>query len=257
MSNKKDSLGDRMKCYEAIPKNFLMRRTPVVIRLDGAHFHTFTKGFDRPFDNIIVEAMQTTAKYLCEKIHGCVMAYTQSDEITLVLCDYQTFETEPWFNYNVQKMVSTSAAMATIAFSHALANIQHELWLSDGISFGDKIELINRKMDTYPTFDARCFNLSKEEVNNCLVWRQQDAIRNSIQALAQAHFSQRELQGVNCRALDEKLIKEKGVYWDKLPTHLRRGSCVVKIDGKWVVDKEIPVFSKDKNYVESRINFEE
>ena len=96
----KTSLGDRMKAYEAIPKNYLMRRQPVIIRLDGKAFHNFTRGFDKPFDNEFMVAMQSTMKYLCENIQGCVIGYTQSDEISLVLCDYQKLDTDVWFGIN-------------------------------------------------------------------------------------------------------------------------------------------------------------
>lgn len=95
-----DSLGDRMKgFYEARSKTSLVRRMPVIIRLDGKAFHTFTKGFQKPFDSMLMKAMQETMKYLCENIQGCVLGYTQSDEITLVLVDYKKLTSEAWFNY--------------------------------------------------------------------------------------------------------------------------------------------------------------
>ena len=100
----RDDLGMRMKeYYEAIPKTRLMRRTPVAIRLDGRAFHTFTRGFEKPFDEILVTSMQDTMKYLCEEIQGCVFGYTQSDEITLILIDYQTLDTDAWFGWEVQE----------------------------------------------------------------------------------------------------------------------------------------------------------
>ena len=102
-----DDLGNRMKTfYEQIPKTKLMRRTPVIIRIDGKAFHTFTRGFKRPFDEILIKTMQETTKYLCENIQGCVLGYTQSDEITLVLVDYQRFESCAWFDYEIQKICS-------------------------------------------------------------------------------------------------------------------------------------------------------
>lgn len=105
----KDELGDRMKSYyENRSKTFLARRTPVIIRLDGKAFHTFTRGFNKPFDEAMCNAMQETMKYLCENIQGCVLGYTQSDEITLVLIDYQKLTTDAWFDYNVQKMCSVA-----------------------------------------------------------------------------------------------------------------------------------------------------
>ena len=113
-----DNLGNRMKTYyEQIPKTRLMRRTPVAIRLDGKAFHTFTKGFKKPFDEVLIKSMQETMKYLCENIQGCVLGYTQSDEITLILVDYKNLNSCAWFDYEVQKMCSVSASTATMAFN--------------------------------------------------------------------------------------------------------------------------------------------
>jgi len=264
--NKNDSLGDRMKTYEAVSKNFLTRRIPVIIRLDGKAFHTFTKGFQKPFDMILMRAMQETMKQLCENIQGCVLGYTQSDEITLVLCDYQTITTDAWFGYNVEKMCSVAASMATLYFFKALCEYRDELWESNDCSFSDKIDLINRKLEMGAFFDARCFNVPKEEVNNCLVWRQQDAIRNSIQAVAQSCFSCKELQGLSTDKLIKKLIDEKDINWTTdFTTPCRKGCCCIKrevqfdniIRKKWVVDRDIPTFSMQPHYVNNEIIFKD
>ena len=115
---KRDKLGDRMKTnYEEVYKYKLTRRTPVIIRLDGKAFHTFTRGLKKPFDEIFMMSMQETMKYLCENIQGCVLGYTQSDEITLVLVDYKKLDSSAWFDYEVQKLSSVSASMATVAFN--------------------------------------------------------------------------------------------------------------------------------------------
>ena len=113
-------LARRIKKYEAVPKNVLMRRTPVIMRLDGRAFHTFSRNFVKPFDEVLMKAMQDTMKYLCENIQGCVLGYTQSDEITLVLTDYKKFTSEPWFDYEVQKMCSIAAGMATLEFNRKM-----------------------------------------------------------------------------------------------------------------------------------------
>ena len=105
MSNNKDSLGDRMKTYEYVSRTYLTRKLPVVIRIDGKAFHSFTRGFKKPFDEVLVKSMQDTMKYLCENIQGCVLGYTQSDEITLVLVDYQDRESCAWFDNNIQEYV--------------------------------------------------------------------------------------------------------------------------------------------------------
>lgn len=250
------TIGNRMKGYEAISKNFLMRRTPAIVRCDGKSFHTFTCGFDKPFDDDFMTAMQETMKYLCENIQGCVLGYTQSDEITLVLCDYQTLETDAWFGYNVQKMTSVSASMATFAFTSAFSKILREMWASNDISFEGRIKMIGEKLEKGVFFDSRAFSLSKEEVCNCLIWRQQDATRNSIQAAGHAYFSQKELHGLNCNQIQGMLFSEVGINWNNYSVPEKRGTCCIKEDGKWVLDYNIPIFSQDRNYVNSRITFE-
>ena len=113
-----DDLGTRMKTYyEEIPKSKLMRRTPVAIRVDERSFHTFTRGFNVPFDDVLIKTMQETMKYLCENIQGCVLGYAQSDEITLILIDYKKLSSAAFFDYEVQKICSITASMATMAFN--------------------------------------------------------------------------------------------------------------------------------------------
>lgn len=252
----KDNLGNRMKeNYENRSKTQLLRRTPVIIRLDGKAFHTFTKGFEKPFDKTMVEAMQATMLALCKEIQGCVLGYTQSDEITLVLTDYTNLETSAWFNYDVQKICSVSASMATLIFNEYFSR-QCLLYLADysaGINNAH-----SRAMSVGALFDARCFNIPKEEVTNCILWRQQDATRNSINTVAQANFPHKELQGLNVNQIQDKLFKEKNINWDNLPICLKRGSCCVKreVNGisTWVIDNYIPIFKgEDRNYIEELI----
>ena len=249
---KKDNLGDRMKeNYENRAKTQLLRRTPVIIRLDGKAFHTFTRGFKKPFDDILIEAMQQTMLTLCKEIQGCVLGYTQSDEITLVLTDYKNLETAAWFDYDIQKVCSVSASIATLAFNKYFYD---NLW-------NKNISLEDIYIDAAikgALFDSRCFNIPKEEVTNCILWRQQDAIRNSINSVGQANFSHKELQGLSTDKILKKLLEEKQIDWDKLPVHLQRGSCCVKkeINGvdSWFIDTEIPIFKgENRNYIEKLI----
>lgn len=210
---------------------------------------------------------------LCQNIQGCVLGYTQSDEITLVLCDYQKVDTDAWFEYNVEKMCSVAASMATLYFFKALYKYVDELRSFNDTSFTDRIDLINKKLEMGAFFDARCFNVPKEEVVNCLIWRQQDATRNSIQALAQNFYSQKQLSGLKCSQLQDKMFTEKGVNWNNLSTYQKRGACAVKRmmkkkvkfkDGsstlvdrpQWVIDLNIPVFTQDRDYVNSLLTFD-
>lgn len=261
MSNKNDALGTRMKSYEYVTRKYLERKSPVILRLDGKAFHSFTRGLKKPFDDIFVKSMQDTMKCLCENIQGCVLGYTQSDEITLVLVDYQSEEACAWFDNNIQKIVSVSASMATLAFNNAFWNNFSDYLNENQIDDLEFIEMMYKKLWT-AMFDSRVFTLPKEEVVNCLIWRQQDAIRNSIQSVGQANFSHNQLHGKNCSNIQDMLMLEKGINWNDYPTHLKRGSCCIKkpfkinegteqeaIRNKWIVDTEIPIFTQNKDYV--------
>lgn len=258
----KDSLGDRMKRYEAVSKTSLVSRMPVILRIDGCHFHTFTKGFVKPFDEVMMKSMQDTMKYLCENIQGCVLGYTQSDEITLVLVDYQKLNSSAWFDNEVQKMCSVAASMAGMAFNRFFAKAIENLCNKD--IEPDLWNAYMRAEKNGAYFDCRAFNVPKEDVCNCLLWRQQDATRNSIQSLAQANFSHKELQGLSCNKLQDKLFVEKGINWNNLKDEEKRGTCCVKTyftqDGnersKWVIDYNIPIFSQNRDYIERLINFD-
>lgn len=224
----KDELGDRMKSYyENRSKTFLVRRTPVIIRLDGKAFHTFTRGFNKPFDEAMCNAMQETMKYLCENIQGCVLGYTQSDEITLVLIDYQKLTTDAWFDYNVQKMCSVAASMATLVFNRRFQEQIVELSYNGKLDDDELTSSYKRSLKTGAMFDARCFNIPKEEVTNCILWRQQDATRNSISSAGQAYFSHKQLEGLNSNQIQELLFQEKGINWNDYPTKFKRGSCCI------------------------------
>lgn len=276
-----DDLGTRMKTYyEQIPKTKLMRRTPVAIRIDGKAFHTFTRGFQKPFDEILVKSMQETTKYLCENIQGCVLGYTQSDEITLILVDYKNLDTSAWFDYEVQKMCSIAASMATMAFNKFFVKNAYKV-RPDSIRLPDKEEseykgVLYKAAEKGAMFDARVFNIPKEEVTNLIYWRQLDAQRNSIQMVGQANFSHKELQNKSCNMIINMLRIEKGITWIDLPTHLKHGSCCIKsditttcascVDGEvetwaaerphWYIDLEIPIFKGEgREYIEKLINF--
>ena len=238
MATDKTSLGDRMKGYENITRNHLISRMPVILRLDGRAFHTFTKRFDKPYDTTFAKTMELTMKYLCENIQGCVFGYTQSDEITLVLVDYQGLNTSSWFDNNIQNMVSVAASMATLEFNRKFSA------LTLGYS----------RMGA--TFDCRAFIVPKEEVTNCVLFRQNDAIRNSIQALGQAHFSHKELHGKNTEDIITMVKEKTGILWNKLPIEQQRGMCCIKDDeGHWVVDYNIPIFKGEgREYIEKLIN---
>ena len=263
-----DDIGKRLKAYyEVIPKTKLMRRCPVAIRIDGKAFHTFTKGFKKPFDRILMESMQETMKYLCENIQGCVFGYTQSDEITLLLVDYQTLTTSAWFDYEVQKICSISASMATMAFNRIFTSKVLD-WFRDNHFSGEDDPnykyngALNRAIKKGALFDARCFNIPKEEVCNLIYWRQIDASRNSIQMVGRAYFSHSELDEKSTSDIQDMLMEKYGINWNDYAIDEKRGSACYKteiekngiIRRKWIIDREMPILkNEDRNYVEKWI----
>lgn len=264
MTNKRDSLGDRMKGnYEDRAKTYLVRRMPVVIRLDGKAFHTFTRGFDKPFDDVMMQTMQQTTLKLCQEIQGCVFGYTQSDEITLILVDYNDISTDAWFDYSTQKMCSVAASMCTLYFNQIFSEmVDVFIANSDVTPEEEKLEKVyNRAIEKGAMFDARAFNIPVEEVTNCVLWRQQDATRNSISSLAQSKFSHKELQGKNSSQMQDMLMEKFGINWNNLTIPQKRGTAVYKrtIDDvtEWIVDYQMPILKgEDRNYVEHLIKFE-
>lgn len=294
----RDDLGTRMKTfYENIPKTRLMRRVPVAIRLDGKAFHTFTRGFQKPFDFVLMDAMQQTMKYLCENIQGCVFGYNQSDEITLILVDYQKFTSSAWFDYEVQKICSISASMATMAFNKFFAQEVDKWgvetfgfeWYEGGTNDPEVVnspkyklsEIYSKAIDKGAMFDARCFNIPKEEVTNLIYWRQLDATRNSIQMVGQAHFSHDELQDKTCNMIQDMLMTKYGINWNDFTIPCKRGTACIKVATKvtenikrepqpfgedrvtttiieerpiWVIDKNMPILKgEDRKYVDDLI----
>lgn len=258
-----------------------MRRTPVIIRVDGRAFHTFTKGFQKPFDDVLMRVMQDTMKYLCENIQGCVFGYTQSDEITLILIDYKKLNSEAWFDYEVQKMCSIVASMTTMAFNRLFMYEYEEFnrWIYEG-SPTDEDKRLNdvyyNAMCKGAMFDARAFNLPKEEVTNNIYWRQLDASRNSIQMVGQANFSHRELLNKTCDQIQDMLMTQRGINWNDIGTSYKRGSCCVRnrrfistsVDGAetceirnpkepetaWIIDNDIPIFKGEgRRYIDELI----
>lgn len=250
-----DALGTRMKTfYEQVPKTRLVRRMPVAIRLDGKAFHTFTRGFQKPFDEVLGNAMVRTMEYLCKNIQGCVFGYTQSDEITLLLIDYQTLNTDAWFEYEVQKMCSISASMATLAFNTFFENEVNKFYynhVKPGDPLVEHYQVYRDAQYKGAMFDSRVFNIPKEEACNLVYWRQLDATRNSIQMVGQANFSHSELQGCSCNVIQDMLHEQRGINWNDFPTRWKRGTAWTRARG---IDYEMPILKgEDRKYVDKVI----
>ncbi len=249
---REDSLGDRLKNnYEDRFRFYLPRRTYTLVRVDGKAFHSFTQQCVRPFDTQLMTAMDQTAVALCQEVGGARLAFVQSDEISVLLTDFETIHSEAWFDGNLQKICSVSASVATMAFDRAYGG------------------------DTMALFDARVFVIPDPvEVENYFIWRQQDASRNSIQMAASACFSPGQLHGKDCDMLQEMLFQEKGINWNDYPIGCKRGRVVRKVTTPQTVtytDKrtnqtntvevdrshwrvhEPPIFTQDRQYLTSLI----
>ncbi len=199
---RKASLGDRMKSYEAVTRSVLMPHSYHVIRVDGRAFHTYLRRANKPFDTAFIVDMEAVGVALCKEIMGAVFAYGQSDEISVLMQDLEP-QSQPWFGGVVQKVVSIAASLATVA-------------------------LVERRgFALLPQFDARVFTLpSAAEVQNYFLWRQQDAVRNSISMAAQAHFPHKTLLGLNKQELQEKLFRQRDINWNNYPVECKRGWVV-------------------------------
>lgn len=187
-----DSLGDRMKDnYENRNRHHLLPRVPVVVRVDGRAFHTYTKGLERPYSKMLKIRMIHSCQAVMRESSGCVAAYTQSDEASFLFIDYQTLTTQPWFGYDQSKIESITASIFTAEFNKSLI-VQSQL----------------------AHFDARAFNIPREEVCNYFLWRMKDWERNSLQMYARAHFSHKELDGKDHTQVHE-MLHLLGLNWTK------------------------------------------
>lgn len=224
-------MGERMKTnYEEVWKIKLPMRIPVMIRLDGKCFHDFTRDMKRPFDKDFINNMASLAYYLCEEVQGVVFAYVQSDEISLLLHNYKKLGSQSWFGNEIQKMVSISGGMASAWFTEEYGKTA--------------------------IFDSRVFVLPEAEVVNYFIWRQQDATRNSIMMLAQSLYSHKQLHKKDCHEMQDMMM-EKDVNWNNLEDWKKRGLVVRKKYNKWVKDFHVPIFTKNRNYIEKYLKVEE
>ena len=267
----KEPLGDRMKTfYENRTRILLPRKTYTLLRIDGKAFHTYTRGLKKPFDLGLMEDMNDTAAYLCKNIQGAKFAYVQSDEISILVTDFDDIVTDMWFDGNLQKMASVSASLATARFNQLRMN--RSCWDGldvDGYLDGDDIN--NFKL---ATFDSRVFQIPQSvEVENYFIWRQQDAVRNSIASVAQSLYSHRELNGKTSNEQQE-MIFQRGINWNDYTSREKRGGFIERVT--YVNDKNImtiphqeiafndtvrkkwetvecPIFTQERGFLKTRI----
>lgn len=229
--NANDTLGDRMKSYESVSRYTLARKVPVIVRVDGRSFHTWTRGLHKPFDTDLVEAMSNATRHLADSIQGCRLAYVQSDEASFLLTDWDRPESEPWFGYDLAKVVSLAASGMTAMFNDCARGA--------GLLSTAKDDTLYVRSPAQ--FDARAFNVPFDDVANYFLWRAKDWRRNSIQMAAQAHFSAKQIHG---KKLDElcSMLDGIGESWLSLPDHLRCGQFYLPASGTFL-DHVSPFYS--------------
>lgn len=252
-----NDIGDRMKTYyEQTTCTKLPENIPIILRLDGRAFHTLTRRLAKPFDLEFIDMMNKIALDLCDnEIQNAKMAYVQSDEISILI--YKGVFSSSWFDNDVQKMVSISASRASC----------------EAMEYNNITKLFDNKPIT---FDSRVFVIPEKEVCNYFIWRQRDWERNSLQMLARTLYSHKKLHKKNASDMHD-MISEKGGNWNNLQTFLKRGRCVIpairkvrvtkeetkgKFEGYvdrnvWEVDNEIPIFSKNREYIEKYLRTED
>ena len=230
-----DSLGDRMKAqYEDRTRFMLPRRTYTIIRLDGKAFHTFTASMVKPFFDELHAALVAAARSLCAEAQGCQFGYVQSDEASFLLTDFAEIGTQAWCDGNIQKICSVDSSIFTEEFSR---------WRRGA------------------RFDARVFTIPDPvEVENYFIWRQKDAERNSINAVAQNLHSHKALQDKDCGAM-LAMIEDAGHSWNDYPDWTRHGTVVFKetfdgpqdsIRSRWA-HSATPRFLDDRRWLTDRI----
>lgn len=264
----KDSFGERIKAYENVNRTYLTDGVPKVMRLDGKAFHSFLKGAERPYDKNVMMSMAFAAAKVLKEIGGSArFAYIQSDEVSIGINDKMTIESSPWFGNNVQKMVSVSSSIMAVNFSYEYytrmtnAAIEKATTEIDGKRY---VQLMVGKPNFRPAyFDARIFQVPNVvELHNAVLWRQQDAAKNSISQYARSFFSHKEVDGKNGSEMQEMMHSVHGFNWNDAPTWTKRGillyrldreqmDCTIserksleKLDGNIVLDWEIPKFSE-------------
>lgn len=250
MKTNKDSLGDRMKGYEN--KHNLTYNIPIILRIDGRAFHTFTRGMNKPYDLNFIVMMDNIGKELCKEIQGCRIAYLQSDEISFLL--FNNPESDAWFDNELQKMCSVSASLASSTATKLIST------------------LFPSKVNTNISFDARAFIIPESDVVNYFIWRQKDWERNSLQMFTRHYYSQKEMNGKKKEDM-HNMLHEKNLNWNDLDAYLKRGRCIVKneetffvnenehyknssgvvIRNRWKVDYHIPIFTEDREYISKRL----
>jgi tRNA(His) 5'-end guanylyltransferase len=241
---KNSPLRQRIREYEDAYRIKFPRRMPLLIRVDGRAFHSFCSGMERPWDPTFVKAMNHVAKTLVTEISGAKIAYVQSDEITILLIDYNRYVSQPWFDKGLQKLVSISASISTMAFNQ---------WMSHYTDHPrKKMQWYGNK--TNATFDSRAFVIPREDVCNAFIDRQRDCMRNAILSTGQEKIGRKKINGLDTLQILKILKDEHGITWRKdINNHFRNGRIVIKKDNAWIIPEETPIFGKERYVVDNLV----
>ena len=249
----------RMRRFEKASNHYLSPETPAIIRIDGRAFHTFTKNFDRPYDYVLIEAMQHTMLRLCQNTPGCRFGYTQSDEISLILTNRNA--QDAWFDWRIEKLCSVTASMASTYFTH-----EFEKAVKEDYSWRVDEERRYRYLSALgigAVFDARVFNIPREALADYIAWRQTDASRNSLNTKS-------ELHGAKAQRIHD-MLHAADVNWNDQPTYVKRGTSCLLVETekhgydpiadtevivkrmRWRIDRDMPIIARDTVYLEEAI----
>ena len=236
---KADSLSKRMKTYEKSIEIHLLKKCPAILRIDMKCGHSFCKHMEKPFDKTLNYCMVNACIELAKEIQGFKFGYTQSDEASFMFTDYDTIDTEGWFGYDKDKIVSVSASIFTKAFNKLL--LKQELILKYNKQIVDKLDAYYYiDKFKFASFDSRAFNIPKDDVANYFLWRAKDWNRNSIQMFARSFFSHKELHGKRTTDIHEMLYSIGKNWVNDVPDNFRNGTFLYKdYDNKFVVDSTI------------------
>ena len=229
-----NNLEDRMLYYRGLTDYKLMPRSYVMVMVDGRSFsHLIKNKFKKPFDDDFIRMMNETAKYLCENVSGCKFAYVQSDEISLVITDFENENTESFFGFRLTKMLPIIASLATAKFNQLM--MDYRISKIDGYpaNAGDTVQMCRDVVNDMPLyqFDCKCWNVpTYNDVFAWFLYRQIDCIRNSKQAAAQARISHKQLENLNTDDQINLLKEMTGIDWNDYEDGKKFGRFIYRVE---------------------------
>lgn len=245
-----DNIEDRMLYLRSLTDYKLIPNSYVMVMLDGRSFSsTIKKYFKKPFDDTFIDIMNETARYLCERIQGCKFAYVQSDEISLVITDFDTPETDAFFGYRLEKILPLCASMATSKFNQLMTIEAINRTCNEQFSKLELIDIINNMK--LHEFDCKAWNVpSYNDVYTWFLYRQLDCIRNSKQQTARTYLSHKECTSKKVDELIDILTDTKNIDWNTFDDGKKYGRFIYK-ETVHMKSEEYGEFDRDKFVIHS------